>query len=226
MRSLRNMDEKMTLVDGALIRDQNGDTPGQYGDSCFDTSAYALSKMLLGESMVDIKLAQFIRPDGETIRHPKSFWGAEDQSEDQEKPLSMAVKFAGLTYMGKSDWRLIKEKIYERGMKTGNGNFITLGYLAELQELQWLRIFCQVIQVLFFWFPFCWNDGTKNIDWSWHKSDGYLQWALTACFTPWIFRKLIRKQTLKQKIADYYAPEGQNGLWVVQKHYQLIDKYF
>jgi len=218
----------MRIEDGAIVRDQNGDSPGRYGDSAFDTGAFLLSHFRTSpghEYFPQLNHKLFITPTG-TIRHPKAIWRQNDMSEDNEKPLFMFCKEIG----DFESAAFIADRCWD-DLRTGNLKLITPAYVAELRDWQWLRCICLVGQVLFFWFPFYWNDGDwKNGRWpirlSWYKSDGYLQWALNAFLAPKPFRKLIRKKTLKQKISDYYAPEGESGLWVVEKHWQLIDRFF
>lgn len=217
------MVEAVKIIDGCLIRDQDADFDGARGDSCFDTSAYGLSSFYLTEMPNPyIDPTKFITPTG-TVRHPLVKWRENDMSEDNEKPLFMYARAIESPQIS----NFIHEKIQERGDRTGNGNLITLAYEAELEDLQWLRCLCLVVQVIFFWFPFYWNDGGGwPIGLAWKKSDGYLQWALTSALAPKIFRKLIRKSTLKQKISDYYGPEGVLGNWVVERHQAMIDKLF
>lgn len=248
----------MRFVDGALVRDQNTDFDGARGDSSFDTNAFGYSYFYTSpgfEYHPSIRVENFFDKNGLTVRHRAIKWGHNDMSEDNEKPLYCFMKAVGNDNICYS----IELNLKFNGWRTGNGKFITLGYFAEIWNSQVLRCLVQVVQVIFFWFPFYWNDGkfkdfkntlrffwqtTRQTKWiiygatfksllsqfpidnAWKKSDGYLQWTLIAHKTPWIFRKLIRKSTLKKKIADYYAPEGASGLWVVEIHHKLLERYF
>lgn len=218
----------MRFEEGAILRDQNGDSPGKYGDSCFDTFAFGLSWFRVNKQyhpQIDHK--NFITATG-TLRNKHSIWRQNDMSEDNEKPLLMFLKETCNT----EDWQFVADRCWD-DLKTGNQHLISPGYVAELTGWQWLRCLTQVIQVIFFWFPFYWNDGDfKNGRWpirlSWYKSDGYLQWALIAYLTPWPFRRLISKTTLKNKIREYYGPEfPTNGLplttLVVDTHRKMVD---
>jgi hypothetical protein len=213
----------MHFEDGTLVRDQDGPTSdGRYGDSAFDSSAFGLSWWFVNKQYhPQLKLDQFLTPNG-VIRHPKSIWGANDTTEDQEKPLYM---FFRETCNYKQQVQ-IYDQVTGRGYKTGNGNYVTPGYLAELRKITWLRCLSQLIQVLFFYLPY-WDDGAKRIRFT-GKTDGYLQWALIAYLTPWPFRRLISKAKLKDKILSYYTPEmgclpQDTTLLVIKTHWALVD---
>lgn len=149
----------MYFEEGALVRDQNGDSPGRYGDACFDTFAFALSWFWTSpghEYHPLVNHSNFITPTG-TLREKHSIWRQGDQSEDNEKPLLMFLKETSNI----EDWQFVADRCWD-DLKTGNGHYITLGYIAELMGWPWLRCFCQFVQVLFFWFPFYWDDGRMN----------------------------------------------------------------
>lgn len=198
----------MFFENGTLVRDQNppGD-PGRYGDSCFDSSAFGLSWFRIKKNvhpMIDEN--QFFLSTGQPIRHPFSIWP--ESTQDQELPLFLYVR-----ELGQFDrCHTMRELVRARGWRTSNGKMITPAYYAELNSIAWLRCLCQFVQVIFFWFPFYWNDGKfQKGEWpignNWKRTDGYLQWKLIAHLTPWPFNSLVRKKTLREKIAGYYEPE-------------------
>jgi hypothetical protein len=221
----------MYFEDGAILRDQNGASPGRYGDSCFDTFAFGLSHFWTSpghEYHPRIDHKAFITATG-TLRNKHSIWRQNDMTEDNEKPLLMFLKETG----NSEDWQFVADRCWD-DLKTGNMHLISPGYVAELTGWQWLRCFTQTMQVLFFWFPWYWNDGKwKKGEWpignAWKKTDGYLQWALTAHLTPWPFRRLISKATLKRKIREYYNPEidaiGElsTTIEVIATHRRMVD---
>lgn len=198
----------MHFKDGTLVRDQNQDFDGARGDSCFDSCAFGLSHFLVNkEYHPQLDADKFFTSEG-TVRHPDVKWREDDMSTDNELALYMFVREIGDI----KKRSFILERIKDRGWKTGNGQFISPGYFAELVNSQVLRCLFLTIQVIFFWFPVYWNDGAwKKGEWplgnAWKKTDGYLQWALVASFAPWPFRRLISKATLKSKIVGYYKPE-------------------
>lgn len=209
----------MKIIDGILVREQNPlGNPGNIGDSCFETSAYGLSILGIGVNM-SLAVNSFVTPAG-TVRHKDSPWREDDMSTDNELPLYMLLR-----EVKNPNAEFIKAKVIERGYKTGNEKFVSPGYLAELLNSQFLRCLFLVGQVLIFWFPFRWSDSKKWFELSWPHCDGYLQWALTARFAPYIFRKLIRKKTLIEKIKQYYLPEP-NSAWLVDAHLDHIDRFF
>jgi hypothetical protein len=199
----------MYFEDGTIVREQNrADDPGRYGDSCFDSCAFGLSWLRSKKNAhPSIDVGQFFDEKGETRRHPKSIWP--EMSQDQELPLYMLCR-----ELGRKDLtRLIERGLIRRGWKTSNDKPITLAYAAEVCDWQWLRCLSQVVQVMFFWFPFYWDDGRfAKGEWpignNWRRSDGYLQFKLIAYKTPWPFNSLVRKATVDEKIRAYYKPES------------------
>lgn len=219
----------MRFEGGSIVRDQNGSSPGQYGDSCFDTFAFGLSHWFVYKQYpAEIDHTIFITPTG-AVRHPKSIWRQNDMTEDNEKPLYIFLRET----QNNEARQFIADRCWD-DLKTGNMKLVTPGYVAELLNWQWLRCLCLVVQVLAFWFPWYWNDGDwKNGRWpirlSWNKSDGYLQWALIANLAPWPVRRLIRKKTLKRKVIEYYMPEIKAGMNtkatfdIISAHDQMVD---
>jgi hypothetical protein len=253
----------MYFKDGALLTSNDGDSPGRFGDSCFHTMAFALSWFWTSKGheyhpLVDH--TNFFDSGCRTVRHKLAPWQHEDMSEDNEKPLFMFLRETGNDQTA----RLIYDALRANGWRTGNNKMITLGYVAELRgDWVWLRCLTQLIQVIFMWFPFYWNDGAWNnfllnmkLNWNtltwrdwfnwmlwkfwsrlwdnfpvqnaWKKTDGYLQWLLTAHKTPFPFRRLIRKKTLRAKISEWYRPEWNRAdvddtELILSTHFKLVD---
>lgn len=219
-----------------LIREQNPPTdPARLGDSCFETSSYLNGRFLLGDYDFVVDLTQFVTPIG-TIRHPDApfaddkgeSWREDDMTTDNELPLYMASKKAGM-----SQTSFIKNKAVSRGYRTGNGNLVSPGYFAELMDWQWLRVICLVVQLLIFKFPIRWGDSSeepwyklwKHIELNKSSCDGYVQWMQIATQAPRWVRLLISKETLKLKIRMYYAKEP-NSQWIIDVLDQVIDRYW
>jgi hypothetical protein len=211
---------------GLLVREQNGPKdPGRIGDSCFDTSCDVLANLYLGCNVSCAeKLKMFFTTTG-TIRHPKSPWRENDQTSDQDLLLYVALKLAGNPLHLE-----MKKAVIARGYRTGNWDFVSPGYLAEILDSQILRSVCLLVQLIFFLFPFYWNDG-KWLKGEWpignnyRRSDGYLAWVLIAVMAPKFIRKLIPKSVLYSKIKSYYAPDP-NSAWVLRNYEQVIERYF
>lgn len=213
-----------------LVREQNPPwDPGRYGDSSYETSSYQLARFELGDYLFVTDLTQFVTPIG-TIRHPKvpDDWKETDMTTDNEILLYMASKRAGLPQAN-----FIKNKVISRGYRTGNGDFISPGYLAELNDWQSLRCVSLAVQSLFFKIPVRWSDASKepwykfwhHIESSKDACDGYVHWMHCAVNAPKFVRKMISKETLKSKIRLYYKKEP-NSQWIIDVLDQVIDRYF
>lgn len=205
---------------GLLIREQNAaDDPGRLGDSCAETSRLALADLIQNRYVNPLwELPKFVTPLG-TIRHPDSPWRENDMSSDNELPLYMASRQACFAQTG-----FIKQKVISRGWKTGNGDFISPGYFAEIVDSQVLRCMLLIVQVALFYIPIRWSDASRSFERN-DASDGYLQWMLTACLAPPWVRKLLSKDKLKQKIAAYYSPEP-NSAWLVNIYNGVIERFW
>src|SRR5574343_236480 len=158
----------MYFENGGLVRDQNGQSPGRYGDQCFDTMSFALSWFWTSPGheyhpQVDHKI--FFVPTGKVMRYetvrspylPSELLEKREWKMSTDNEINLYIFCRETANVG--DAAAIKCNIKERGWKTSNERWISPGYYAEIKDWQWFRCLCQVIQVLFFWFPFYWNDG-------------------------------------------------------------------
>lgn len=184
---------------------------GNRGDSCAETSRYAHLKMLLGDyNLMDIDLSAFdcdtgwVRhPDLEYFRDSKNeSWGASDMTSDQMLPLYLTSRRAGLGQTTGIE-RCIKRDWY----RTGNGDLITPGFWAELHDASFDRAVFELAQIGLFKFKYRWNDGTNKFEETENSACDYLNFIHVAVYGPKWVRKLVDKQTLKDKVQTYYQNE-------------------
>lgn len=142
----------MYFEDGAIVRTQNWDNPSRYDDSAFDTFAFGLSYFYNKKQYHPLINHKEFFTDKGTVREEKSQWREDDMSEDNEM---LIYVFCRETYNTK-EMNFIWEHC--RDFKTGNGGIITPAYWAELFNWKWLRCLTQLVQAIFFLFPY-WNDG-------------------------------------------------------------------
>lgn len=212
----------MLIDNAAIVMEQNppGD-PGRYGDSCAESSRYQHLKFLLGDYKLYINFNQFITPLG-VIRSPNvpEEWKEKDTSEDQVKPLLLALRKGTLP-----EALIVEKQIKNAGYRTGNGDLITPGFYGIIKEWSWLNNISVCVQSIIFKIPLRWSDSKKWFERSEASSADYLNHIHVAVYSPKWIRKMVSKETLKQKVRDYYKVEP-NSEWVIQTYDQVIERYW
>lgn len=185
----------------------------------------------------EINVNRFFDENNQTVRHPEVKWRHDDMTEDNEKPLFMlcrALTAHRLTNLIKDNivnngYKTGNGKVVTLGYLAELTNWQSVRCFTQTAQVlffwffwywddgrfkNWwinMKLNFSLLTWRYFYEPI-WQ--MIKLTWkywpignNWKKSDGYLQWALTAQLTPWIFRKLVRKKTLKYKIGKYYEPE-------------------
>lgn len=197
---------------GCLVME--GSSPeGNLGDSCAETARLFL---LNKNNPYFLDLQRFRTMKG-YVRHPNAIWREDDFSSDQALPLFLAMN----PYLSHEMFL----RIVEAGYKTGNGTYVSPGFYALLKGNQWLINMTLWIQTLIFKFPWRWSDERKWFEKSEGSSGDYLNWIHASQYAfPWV-RNLIKKETLKQKVRDYYKPEP-NSAWLINLYDEFINEHF
>lgn len=224
---------------GCLIMEHSS-WEGNRGDSCAETARYAHLKMLLGDYKQDYNLNSFVIPGLGYVRHPDLLhfvdekgvsWGLTDFSSDQALPLYLAFKKASMWY----EFDEMSERLWYSGFRTGNGDLLSPGLLAEYFDYQVLRSGLLVGQVGLFHFKYRWNDELNKFQETEESSCDYINFIHTAVYAPQWVRDLTDKEVLKQKVWSYYLIEmlyevknSKRGLArdVVDLYYDVIDRYW
>lgn len=205
-----------------VIRMEQNEMPGAVGDSCAETGRYAHLKMLLSEYEVlsEVDLTVFITDKG-YIRHPEvpEDWKEKDFSGDQAVPLYLAFARAGM-----AQGHEMRQRLKSNGYKTGNGDYISIGFFAKLKELQWLQNLSTLAQGLIFKLPYRYSESKKGLEKTEGSSADYLNWLHLAVYTPKWLRKIVSKDTLKQKVREYYKPEP-NPI-VIELYDRVLERYW
>ncbi len=201
----------MKLVNGAMVLEQC-EYPGNIGDSCAETSRFAI----IGNSG-QISLVQFITEMG-FIRHPDApeDWRERDFSGDQAEPLALANSVIRET---------IRDRTKANSWRTGNGELITPRLYAILTGKRWLLAICILAQGLLFKLPWRWSDSRNKFEITADSSADYLNYIVAAIQAPRWSRCLTSAALLKQKVRDYYKPEP-NSQWVIDAYDAVISKEF
>jgi hypothetical protein len=214
----------------ALIAMEQSAFPGSIGDSCSESSRYAVIAYVNG-SKPNIKLGELVTDKG-PIRHPSSPWREDDTSSDQVAPLIAATELVN-PELAKKIIQNIKDSHY----RTGNGDLISFGVLGQMRRAEnkamlWLSDLPLVFQSLIFKIPFRWSDSKKRFESSSGSSGDYLNFINALAFARaknnvtwpmWLAMRFISKDTAKAKVADYYKPEP-NSQWILDEYNTAIDK--
>jgi len=203
---------------------ETSDFPGSIGDSCANTARQFLLFHHLNSSdraSFIPALVRFRTPAG-YVRHWTAplEWREYDMSTDQSLPLYLAYKECA-PYLASE----MKQRIFDKGWTTGNGDFISPGFFAELYDSQVLRTLFLLVQILLFKLPYRWNDERKWFEATGGSSADYLNFLFVAIKAPYWVRRLIKKEVLKKKIYEYFATEP-NNTWVVHNYFVFIERYF
>lgn len=201
--------------------------PGNIGDSCAETGRYKHLKQLLGLSSNEVNLTPFITSEG-FIRHPTApssdgtgqSWRESHFSGDQALPLFVAAKRDNDPIAN-----ILKVRLKANWYRTGDGNLIHPGLYALLTGNRTLLTIAVVVQALIFKIPFRWSDAYKKFEDNSDSSADHLNYIHSAVYVPKLFRKLVPKQVLKDKIRNYYQVEP-NVQFLIDLYDQVIDKYF
>lgn len=185
---------------------------GNLGDSFAETHRRAHLKALLGDYILDVNLKVFYDLLNRPIRHPLlelfvddkgESWGVTDFSGDQ--------LIAGLFATRKLDSVLYSRLINQtkdNGWRTGNGDLIHPGTLAELYENQTIRVLNLLGQQLIFKLPTRYNDEKQGFEPNSISVCDYLNYIHSAVYTPSWIRKLgPSKEKLLDAIKTYYEAE-------------------
>ncbi len=212
------------LIDSFLtIIMEHSSFEGNRGDAAAETSRYAHCEMLNGNYTVlsKVNLKVFLTLLG-GIRHPQvpEDWKEKDFSEDQGKPLYLALKRAGMPEADK-----LKKFIKDAGWRMGNGDLITPGFYAILNDWQWLSDVSVLVQSLIFKLPYRWSDSKKWFERTEGSSSDYLNHFHSAVYSPLWIRRLTSKEVMKQKFRDYLKDEP-NSQWVIDSYEQALERHW
>ncbi len=210
----------MKLIDGAIELEQV-ERPGSIGDSFPESARYEHLKQLLGNYKLECNFDQFITPLG-YVRHPDvpDDWKEKDTSSDV-----LTVPFIMFKRMQDPRADEMKKRIKSAGYKTGNGDFVSLGFFAELTESNLLRNCGVLSQIAIFKLPYRWSDSKKWFERTESSSGDYLNFIHVAVYTPKWVRRLINPDQLLQKVRDYYKPEP-NSEEVIDLYAKVIKQYW
>jgi hypothetical protein len=209
---------------GLVVMDQES-FPGNIGDSCCYTSNMVTLQFLLNIKITS-NLSLFITPSG-VIRYPTSPWGPTDTSADQVAPLLAACQLTQPALANQ-----VISQIQSNGWKTGNGNIINPGLLAQLKRcessiLQSVWDLAILGQALIFMLPWAWNSSATLNPTTWlvsasTQTSGYLNWINALAFARtkkwtlpcWLSTKLVSKNKALAAVTSYYKPEP-NSAWLL-----------
>jgi hypothetical protein len=204
--------------------------PGSIGDSLAETGRYITLAYVIGDNP-QINLAPFVTDIG-LLRHPDSPWRENDISSDQASPFLAA---ANLTQPSLADITI--SRIKKAGWKTGNGDYVSTGLLANIKriegsKIQWLYDLSFLGQAIIFKLPFRWSDSKKWFERSSGSSSDYLNFINGLLFAKvknkftWpckIALKMVGKDTIIEKIHEYYKPEP-NSQWLLDVYKKALEK--
>lgn len=209
-----------------ITMEQTG-SPGNIGDSLSETSRYLTLLGVIGDKTV-INLSPFITDKG-ILRHPLSPWRESDTSSDQVSPLIAAASV--------SSQFLIEDKVLGfTKYKTGNGDFITLGLLANKRRAQnkhflWISDLAILAQALIFKLPY------NIVNYKLVKNNGtsdYLNFVNNLAFAKFkknetwplkLAKWLTPKNKILQKIRLYYRPEP-NSQWLIDIYEKALGEIY
>lgn len=216
-----------------MIQDENGllvseiwpDTTDEYkvanrGDSMANSARADHLFGLLNHPM-KINLTPFVTVDG-YVRHPSPLmpkdWCETDSPTDQCLPFYIAG-----TIEQKIEMRY---RIKKANWRTGNGDLVSPIFAAIITHNTFMLNIFLAAQVLIFKLPVRWSDSKHNFELSANSSGDVLNWFHAVAYgaSSWV-RKLVTKDWLKKKIADYFADEP-NSIWLVDLYNQAIDKIY
>lgn len=207
--------------------------PGSIGDSLAETSRYITLMYLLDIPYNSIDLSNFITDKG-ILRHPDSPWRENDTSGDQIYPLIAA---SSLIHPEITD--MVIEQIKHNRYKTGNGDFISPGMFTQIRRAEhkhflFVSDLFLLAQAIILKLPFRWSDSKKSFESSKNSSGDYLNFINGLAFAKAknnttfplkLAKKLIKKDTLKQKVQDYYKIEP-NSQWIINIYNNTIDRIY
>lgn len=220
-------------ANGLVVLEQSA-FPGNTGDSCAETSRLVTLQILLGDD-IHSELHLFIVSGG-IIRYPDSPWGITDTSSDQVSPLIVATALTDLSLT-----KTITNILEENHLRTGNGDIVTPGLLANLERAEnhrflWFMDLTNLLQALIFKLPLTWNPSATINPKTWlisskTQSSGYLNWINNLAFAKikgdtWpnkLAKKLIKKEKALEMVRNYYAPE-QNSAWLLTLYSSALEK--
>jgi len=227
----------MRLGESNELISETSDWPGSIGDSAHNTARQVLTLKFLGSdySAHLIALKRF-RTEKGYIRHwlAPDDWMETDTTSDMLLPLYKAYQEVLPELAVEMGFRL-KANWY----RSGNGDPITPGLFAEIKNSQFLRVLFLLIQILIFKIPFRVKDKPSDRSflsyilftpiWKlFERSSGssahYLNFIFVCLYAPKWVRRLVSKEKLKAKVADYYKPEP--NAFVVENYNVLIERYF
>lgn len=196
--------------------------PGNIGDSAAESGRLEHLRMLLGDYVAVTNLENFVTELG-YVRHPTAppDWREKDFSGDQALPLFLAWRRG--TNFTRAEQML--RRIKRDGWRTGNGDLVSPGFWAIMNDRNTLLVTTVAAQALLFKFPYRWSDSKKWFEKSEGSSGDYLNWIHLAVYCPRWIRRLVNAEVLKQKIREYYKPEP-NSEWVIEKYDQVIARYW
>lgn len=212
---------------GYIVMEQSG-LPGGYGDSCAETSRYVTLKAVIGDQVV-INLVSFVTDQG-VLRHPLSPWREDDTSLDQMYPLLAATTLTNKELRNKVDGF-----ITDYSGKTYNGKIVNFGMQAQVARSRdekhlWINDLSILGQALIFKLPYRWSDSKKWFEKNDSTSD-YLNFVNGIAFAKvknnetWpikLAKKLIKKETVLEKVKSYYQPEP-NSQWLVDLYSKALE---
>lgn len=208
-----------------IVMEQSG-LPGGYGDSASETGRYVTLLGVIGDKTF-INLGPFVTDKG-ILRHPLSPWRENDSSSDQVSPLIVGASVSGQFIL---EDKILKFTKY----KTGNGDFITLGLLANKRRAQykhflWISDLAILAQALVFKLPYRWSDSKKTLEKNTNTSD-YLNFINNLAFAKvkknitWPLKlamKLTPKEKVLEAIKSYYKSEP-NSQWLIDIYIKALE---
>ncbi len=207
---------------GCIVMERDN-WPGNIGDSCAETSRYAV---LTGQSL---PLSVFMTETG-FVRHPTApasapgsgeNWREPDFTSDQALPLLMGFDLGRQGYP--TLLVLARAKIINMGMRTAPTKLASIGVRCLVSANLQLLAASQVAQALIFKIPWRWSDDQRIKSW-WKlvPNEGqyadYLNYYVTAVYlrrrgVMWANVVLDREKSL-QMVRNYYAGEP-NHDWII-----------
>ncbi len=199
---------------GCLISENpNNDFDGARGDSFAESGRLDHMNFRLGLP-TQCNMTAFRVPEG-WVRHPLCKWDYKDTSTDQYLP--------GFLALNPIYAEVMKSELKANWYRLPNGQLINPGFYALLKGNQWLINQTLAAQAVIFKFPYRWSDEKRWFEKSANSSCDYLNWIHASLYAyPWV-RNMIPKDTLKQKVRDYYNPEA-NSDWLIQIYDRFIDE--
>lgn len=217
------------LLDAYLLISMDESFPGSIGDSCAESSRYAVIAHVNSKQP---KLGlQYLVTDKGLVRHPDSPWREDDTSGDQAFPFIAAADLTQPELAKK-----VIQQTKDAGYRTGNGDLISPGMYgqirrAENKSMLWLSDLPLLAQALIFKIPFRWSDSKKAFETTADSSGDYLNFINAIAYAhakgniTWPMRlamRLVSKETALAKVKHYYRNEP-NSQWVTDEYEKAIN---